>query len=215
MLTLGVTTSTRRGGVALLSDDVLVALHEYDAPDGHAERLFAAIDACLALAGVDRRAISLFACDVGPGSFTGVRVGVAAIQGAARALGAPVAGVTSLEAMASAARRLGHERVVSVLDAKKSEAFYAVYAPDCVVEPAHVRLADAASLVELERRWGAVSIGELASEIEGLAAVRHPSTDLPGAEHLARVAIGRGPHARGALLEPLYVRAPDAKPAAG
>ena len=98
---------------------------------GHAERLFEAVDAVLAQAGVERASISGLACDVGPGSFTGVRVGVASAKGMALGLGLPLAGVVSLEAMAAAAFAAGAagpgDVVVAGIDAKKGEVFVAAY----------------------------------------------------------------------------------------
>lgn len=213
MLTLGVTTSTRRGSVAILEGSKVLARQEYEAADGHAERLFASLDAALAAAGASKRDLGLIACDIGPGSFTGVRVGVAAMQGAARALAVPLVGVTSLDAMAAAARSLGIERALAILDAKKSEVFYALYAPELVLGPAHLALADIASLVAAGAEHSATAIGEYAGTALGSEGVRHASTDLPDAAFIALVALDRPRPPQGGVLEPLYVRAPDAKPA--
>lgn len=210
---LGVTTSTRRGSVALLDGDRLLAAETYEAADGHAERLFGAIDRVLAEAGVDKRSLGLIACDIGPGSFTGVRVGVAAMQGAARALRIPVVGVTSLGAMAFAARRLGHDRALCVIDAKKAEIFYALVTPELAIAPSHAPIAELEMLIALRRTHGASVFGEVAEGLAGLEPVRGPLLDLPHAELIARAAASRPIPPVNAVLEPLYVRAPDAKPA--
>lgn len=213
MLILGVTTSTRRGSVALLDGETLVASEAYEASDGHAERLFGAIDRVLAEAGVQKRSVGLIGCDIGPGSFTGVRAGVAAMQGAAKALRIPVVGVTSLEAMAMAARRLGHDRALCLIDAKKAEVFYALYTPEHSVAPSHVSIAEVETLVELRSRHGVLVFGEVAEGLVGLEPLRGPALDLPDAELIARVAAAVPRPATTAILEPLYVRAPNAKPA--
>ncbi len=87
--------------------------------------------AVLAQAGEHRGSLEGLSCDVGPGSFTGVRVGVASAKGIALGLGLPLAGVVSLEAMAAAAFATGAagpgDVVVAAVDAKKSEVFVAAY----------------------------------------------------------------------------------------
>src|SRR5262249_49911307 len=125
MNVLALSTSTPRGSAALVRDGETLAAVAYADLEGHAERIFAAIDAVLAQAGVDRGALDGTACDVGRGSFTGVRVGVSAAKGIAMALDRPLLGVTSLEAMAAAAFAAGAAAAGDVaaptIDAKKSE----------------------------------------------------------------------------------------------
>jgi tRNA threonylcarbamoyladenosine biosynthesis protein TsaB len=231
---LAVTTSSPRGGVALVEAGAVLGLAEYTDLAGHAEQLFGALDRALAAVApagsADRAAragLHGLVCDVGPGSFTGVRVGVASLKGIALATGLPLVGVGSLEAMASAAFRRGlvpaGALVLALLDAKKGEVFAAAYdaAGAEALAPRHLLRAEAAALVATLGR-PAVVVGAVASELEGLDAsiVRDPATDLPhaaeiavlGAERLARApAASLDP----ASLEPLYVRAPDAKPMAG
>src|SRR5687767_14324589 len=97
MALLALTTSTGRGGVAVdPADDVWADVAGTDRvsqaalvlhADTHAERLFDSIEAALALGSVSRADVRAVACDIGPGSFTGVRVGVAAAKGICLALG--------------------------------------------------------------------------------------------------------------------------------
>ncbi|HVY47083.1 MAG TPA: tRNA (adenosine(37)-N6)-threonylcarbamoyltransferase complex dimerization subunit type 1 TsaB, partial [Minicystis sp.] len=129
MRVLGLSTSTSRGSAAGAITDgraARVAGHGgYVDLAAHAERVFEAIDAALAAAGLDRSALDAIACDVGPGSFTGVRVGLASAKGIAMALGLPLVGVGSLEAIADEAFRAGglpeDAIVLAALDAKKAE----------------------------------------------------------------------------------------------
>ncbi len=107
MKVLAISTSTPRGSAALVRDGEAVAAVAYVDLQGHAERIFQAIEAVLAQSGETRRSLDGLACDIGPGSFTGVRVGVASTKGIALGLGLPLAGVTSLEAMAAAAFAAG------------------------------------------------------------------------------------------------------------
>ena len=104
MKVLALSTSTPRGSAAVLEGDRVLGAASYEDLAAHAERLFSAIDEALRAAGVARNAIEQLACDVGPGSFTGVRVAVSAAKGIALALGARVVPVASLEAMAFARR---------------------------------------------------------------------------------------------------------------
>lgn len=233
MRLLALSTSTPRGGAALLAvdpqGDRLLAAVAYEDLRGHAERIFGAIDEVLATAGLARSDIQALGCDVGPGSFTGVRVAVASAKGIALALALPVAGVSSLEAMAAAAFAEGAARpgdlVVPVLDAKKNELFLAAFdAPGAPPSspPQHLaRDAVPAAVEALAAGRRLVVVGEAADLEAPLRPylARGPALDLPDAAWIGRVALGRlrasaaaGEH-DAALLEPLYVRAPDAKPA--
>src|SRR5437773_1126314 len=132
MLWLAISTSTRRGSVALLEQGEVLAEAPYEDLRGHAERVVAAIERAFATARRNRDGLNGIACDVGPGSFTGVRVGVSLAKGIALGLDVPAVGVGSLEAMAAAAfgtnRAVDGDAVVPVLDAKKGEVFLAAYA---------------------------------------------------------------------------------------
>ena len=88
--------------VAVVRDDVCLA-HYREEGRGQAATLLPAIAAVLQQAGIDRRALSMIAVTVGPGSFTGVRVGLAAARGLALALGVPLAGITTTAALLAAA----------------------------------------------------------------------------------------------------------------
>jgi tRNA threonylcarbamoyladenosine biosynthesis protein TsaB len=192
----------------------------YDGGTFHAERLFLAIDAALRAAGAQRGDLAALACDIGPGSFTGVRVGVASCQGVALGLGLPVFGVGSLEAMARAARDdgAGDVPILAVLDARKEEVFAAVLDPGglAVWGPEHLGRERAHELKERAEQLGATIVGAMAAEL-GLQRVRRGAAlDLPDALAVAQLAsfqlTERGAAAGDpARLEPRYVRAPDAK----
>ncbi len=226
MIVLGVSTSSARGTVAVAQDGAILARVAYDGGTSHAERLFAAIDAALASAGVTRAALGAVACDVGPGSFTGVRVGVSACQGIALGLGLPAVGIGSLEAMACAARDEGIDRpVLALLDAKKGEVFAATYAAsgEALWGPLHAarERADEVAAEAAGVSAEAVVVGVIAESLRCFAAPRRgDALDLPDAAAVAREACARLAASQdlapfdAARLEPLYVRAPDAKPTA-
>jgi tRNA threonylcarbamoyladenosine biosynthesis protein TsaB len=227
MKILALSTSTPRGSAVILEDGAVLGTGGYVDLQGHAERLFEAIDRALAAAGLDRGALGAIAVDQGPGSFTGVRVGVASAKGIALGLAVPLAGVISLEAMAAAAFGEGaataDDVVVAAIDAKKEEVFVAAYAlvdgalralapPRCAP-----RAPEALTIPGETRRI--VIIGEVVASLDppppGLA--RGPALDLPDAAWVGRLAairLAAGDPGDPALLEPLYVRPPDAKPLA-
>jgi tRNA threonylcarbamoyladenosine biosynthesis protein TsaB len=227
MRLLAISTSTPRGSAAVLDASGVLGICTYADLEGHAERIFLAVEQALASAGLSRDALTAFACDVGPGSFTGVRVGVAAAKGMALGRGAPLVGAGSLEAMAFAAFASGaagpDDLVVSALDAKKNELFLAGYdaalAP--VLAPCHVPIGEAASVVlgVAAKPGGALRVvGEVAASVAGLGPLllRGAAFDLPDAAAIGRVALGRIGLGAGdpELVEPVYVRPPDAKPMA-
>lgn len=100
MLVLALDTTTRAGSVALARDDDLVEAWSGDAARTHAARLPGDVLALLARHGVRLAEIDLYAVAAGPGSFTGLRIGIAAIQGFAFANQKPTVGVSALEALA-------------------------------------------------------------------------------------------------------------------
>ena len=129
MWLLALETTTQEGSVALLRDDTVVAVRHGDPALSHAERFPADFSALLAEAGLAPGAIDVFAVATGPGGFTGLRIGMAAIQGLALALDRPAAGVPSLAALAWAA--LDNDRALwragAWLDASRGEVFAAAY----------------------------------------------------------------------------------------
>lgn len=128
---LAIESSGPVASVALIEAGQVVVRRRNVEPHTHAERLLHLVDACLAEASVDKRDLDRIAVGVGPGSFTGLRVGIALAQGLALGLGATLVGVPSLSAMAMAARNEAEERTLCpVVDARRTEVFAAAYAPD-------------------------------------------------------------------------------------
>jgi tRNA threonylcarbamoyladenosine biosynthesis protein TsaB len=127
MLTLALDTTAECGSIALAeSSDVTGIREEFllEAPRGFSMVLFGAIEGLLARHGVTLHDIDLFAGASGPGSFTGVRVGLAAIKGLAEVLGKPAVAVSNLAAIAE----LGSAPLRAVIiDAHRGEVFAALY----------------------------------------------------------------------------------------
>ncbi len=130
MLILGIDTSLAILSVALLRDASLVSAIAMEGKSSRNEKLLPAIDWMLSESGTDRREIDLFAVTRGPGSFTGVRIGLATVQGMAIALGKPVCAMSTHEAIAPAA---GRWAVVD--DAGRGELYVSLFEDGREVEP--------------------------------------------------------------------------------
>jgi tRNA threonylcarbamoyladenosine biosynthesis protein TsaB len=178
---------------------------------GHAERLMAVIDKALDEASVDVRAIGRIAVVIGPGSFTGIRVGVAAARGFALSLGIECVGVTTLEALAG--KYLDEHPgapVVVAMDAKREEIYAQAFFPDGSPsnEPA------ALSAEAVRQLAGKVAGGVTGSGSGKLDDAM--SVTLPDRFDIGMVArIGASKVAVGERPKPLYLRGPDAKPQTG
>ncbi len=125
-LLLALESALRTPGVALLRDGELVAEITLPATQPVSEQLLPGIDHLLALCGSALDAVDAFAVSIGPGSFTGLRVGVATVKGLAFGGAQPVAAVSTLAALACAAGSPG-DVVAAVLDARRGEVYAGVY----------------------------------------------------------------------------------------
>jgi len=187
---------------------------------GHAAQLLPLARALLDHAGLRFADLRRIGVGVGPGTFTGLRIGVATARALAQGSGAELAAVSTLRALAAAA---GHDGpVLAVLDARRGEAFAAAYrGADELLAPAAVRPAALAGLIagrpEPPRTWIAVGDGAIAfrQQLEP-AAVTVPADGNPchrvSAVAICRLAAQGAPTARDALV-PEYVRLPDAEEA--
>lgn len=177
---------------------------------GHAERLLPMIEEAMAEAGLDYAALDGLAVTVGPGTFTGVRIGLATARGFALATGLPLVGVTTLEAMAAA--HGGAAPVAAVLGAGRDRVYLQVFGADGgpVGPPEAVTMADAAALLPR----GARVVGDVAERLAALVDDAVAVAALPDAETVAAIAVGRlaAGAPQGGPPVPLYVRSPDAKP---
>jgi tRNA threonylcarbamoyladenosine biosynthesis protein TsaB len=127
MRVLAIETSTTLASVALVESGMLVLSRSHARPKQSAERLLPMIAELLAEAGWQRSDVARLGVSVGPGSFTGLRVGIACAQGLALGLGVPLLGVTSLRAMARAVPQSIPGVRCPVLDARRREVFVGGY----------------------------------------------------------------------------------------
>ncbi|HSR10897.1 MAG TPA: tRNA (adenosine(37)-N6)-threonylcarbamoyltransferase complex dimerization subunit type 1 TsaB, partial [Thermodesulfobacteriota bacterium] len=132
MIVLALETATLAGSVALVdagdgeTGRRIIGENTLSNPETHSARLMPGIDRLLKEASLTIRDIGGIAVSIGPGSFTGLRIGVATAKGLAYALGIPVAGVPTLDALA-ATRPFSPDPVCPVLDARKKEVYAALF----------------------------------------------------------------------------------------
>jgi tRNA threonylcarbamoyladenosine biosynthesis protein TsaB len=210
-LTLAVDTTGDYGSIALADESGVreeVLLHE---PQGFSHILFAEIEGLLERQGTTLREIHLFAGASGPGSFTGVRIGLAAMKGLAEVLGRKVVAVSNLEAVAS----FGTAPVrAAVIDARRGEFYAALYDAS-----GHQLIGESvlpfekflANLPETPIEWVSPDLSSFTALIAGAPCVKAPRA-VAGA--IARIAIKRnaaGLSSDPAAIEANYVRRSDAE----
>ena len=220
MIILALDTTTRDGSIAVLHDDVVRAERIGDGSVTHGQRLPNEVAGVLSAAGVGIHDVDLLAVACGPGSFTGLRIGIATVQGLAVSLDRRVVPVSTLEALARAAIN-PHHPIATWMDAQRGEVFAALYGPegkDQLIPPV-----SAAPSVVLNAWARDVDLGMLTFVGDGavhhLDAIRRdagesvivlPPPALAGlvgqiaAENPARAVL---PHA----VVPIYVRKSDAE----
>ena len=147
-LILALDTSRLKGSVAIVRGTHTICELLFDASDTHSATLMPAIDICVKTAGPGLDEIDLFAVVTGPGSFTGLRIGLATIKALASIRKRPVALVSSLESIAGTFPYCS-EMVVPVLDARRSEIYIGAYDtsdgyPEEVIPPQAIRPGDVA-----------------------------------------------------------------------
>jgi tRNA threonylcarbamoyladenosine biosynthesis protein TsaB len=225
MRVLALDTTNRVGSVALVEDDRVVDERAGDASRNHGERL----PAELADLGAPWPTIDVFAVASGPGSFTGLRIGIATMQGLAIVTGRPVLGVSALEALAqlASATAAPGTLIAPWIDAQRGEVFSALYrttgapmfTPERLVE---LEAPAAASPAATLAAWSAHDVPSMIFAGEG--AVRYvpalgcgdaatrmaaPALLAGAIGRMAAVSAARGLAVSPAALHPLYVRRPD------
>ena len=129
MKILAVDTATSACSVALAEDGGTIAELNFFRGQTHSKHLTGMVDALLDVAAVKIEAVDAYAVDSGPGTFTGLRIGMAAIKGLATATGKPVVGVSSLDVLAGQAGSFsGH--ICCMIDARRGEVYTAHYVTD-------------------------------------------------------------------------------------
>jgi tRNA threonylcarbamoyladenosine biosynthesis protein TsaB len=194
MLTLAFDTANDVATSALVRDGEVLGERT-----GRAVSVLADADELLRAAGAAPSDLDLLAVGVGPGSFTGVRIGLSAARGIGLALDLPVAGVSTLAALAA-----GAPGAVPVIDARRGEVFTVVSGHVRGLTPDMVEVDEGTVLVGS----GAVRYRDVFEASGGVVPPDDDERHLPRARFHAQLAGAGGP---AELVEPIYVRAPDAK----
>lgn len=210
-LVLAIDTTTEFGSLALADGDTVLAVEPLQSPDGYGHVLFEHIAALLAARNLDLSDIALFAAAAGPGTFTGIRVGLAAAKGLAAALGKPAAGISNLQALAL----LGEgPRRAAVLDARRGEIYGAVYDGNARPLTPETVTPFAAWLETLPEEPSSFVFSDAEPFAAALDASRFAGTPRISAGRLLAGAVARLAWAQAgdpALLDANYVRRSDAE----
>jgi tRNA threonylcarbamoyladenosine biosynthesis protein TsaB len=218
MRLLAVDTTTRWAGAALLDGGDVRGEVRLREDGGHSATVLPAVEALLGFLGLVPSDIDVFAAAVGPGSFTGVRVGVSTVQGLALAAGRPCVGVSTLEALA-AKMRGASATLVPLVDAyREDQVFAARYDGDLVEQEAPACVVPRDLLDRLPA--GAAFLGDGALRHRGLIRERRPDAVFPERSLFLAAAVGlvaerrfaAGAAVEAAALRPLYLRAADIRP---
>jgi tRNA threonylcarbamoyladenosine biosynthesis protein TsaB len=223
VLILGIDTATDQVGCALGGHEGVVAQEHLLAPRRHAETLAPQIEAMCALSGLPLAKVGAIAVDIGPGLFTGLRVGFTTAVTLASTLDVPMIGMTSLDLLAHAAH-LTERLVVTAVDARRGEVFSALYRPvpggvQQVSPPAVVRPEELASDLQA-RNEDCLLVGDGAERHRDVfAGVDHARLGGPDLAHPSAAVLVGLAHPRALReefvspreLAPLYLREPDAQ----
>jgi tRNA threonylcarbamoyladenosine biosynthesis protein TsaB len=219
MLLLGLDTATLTASVAAWRDGAVAAAGEARA-ETHSEKLLPLVDDVLRRAGARPADLDAVACGAGPGSFTGLRIGLATAKGLCFALGRPLVMVSSLAALAAGGATPG-ALVLAVLDAKKREVYAGIYddalvpaAPEVVLPPA--QLAGWARAVAGGRELvvvgdGALAYPEAAAACGRVLAGARSTPDAAAVARLAAAKLARGLVENLLTAAPTYIRASEAE----
>ena len=222
MYILGIETATKTGGISIVSENGVLAEYTLNIEATHSERLMSTVDRVLKDTGFSLANIDGFGVSIGPGSFTGLRIGLSTIKGLVFATGKPVAAVPTLKALAWNVPFSRHT-VCPLLDAKKKEVYAGLYrhiGTDYVQEmpDAVIALAEMAGTMTGEVLFTGEGARLFAEDIKkhfGDRAHFAPlSSSVPSAASVAEIALmmlkggqQTGPDA----LVPMYIRRPEAE----
>lgn len=217
MIVLGLDAAGAGCGVAVRRDGEVVAARTEPMAQGHAVRLMPLVLEVLAEAGIMPGDIDLFGVTTGPGSFTGLRVGLAAVGGLALGAGRKIVGIPSFDAVLADLGPVAAGSILVALDGRRAEPFARLFAAAGAPlgEPLCLPAAELAALIPagpLTVTGDGVHL--LLPALAGRADMRHAGQSAIDPAIVARLAEERADQAREGPPPPLYVRSPDAVPLA-
>lgn len=216
MLVLAVDTTTASGSVAVGDAERVLGELRLTSPTPHSVRLLPGVEFLLAGLGLAPGNLEGYAVAVGPGSFTGLRVGLSTVQGLALSSGRPCLGVSALDLWAERMRGAA-PRLAAMMDAFRGDVFAALYDAEARPLGEALRIEPRAFLANVPP--GAAFLGDWVTHHEREVRGAHPDAVLPRrspflAGTLARVAAARlvaGERGDPATLRPLYLREADTR----
>ena len=222
MYILGIETATKTGGVAIVSEGGVIAEYTLNIEVTHSERLMSTVDRVLKDTGLTLANMDGYGVSIGPGSFTGLRIGLSTIKGLAFTTGKPVAAVPTLKALAW---NIPFSRypVCPLLDARKKEVYAALFRHDgrnTVQEMSDsvISLAELAGRITGEVLFTGEGALLFADEINMMFSDRAHfaplSSSVPSAASVAEIALimlTSGQQVDPDALVPKYIRRPEAE----
>jgi tRNA threonylcarbamoyladenosine biosynthesis protein TsaB len=229
MLVLAIDTTTRQGSLALSRDGGVLATYAGDAAITHGERLPGDVRRILDAHGFQIADVDLFAVASGPGSFTGLRIGIATMQGLALANGKSLVGISALDAICDAISSplnpepsvlSPREEVAVWMDAQRGQVFSARYSGGAAVEAAFVDKPSAILAQWTRERAcpnmfagdGALAYADLIHAVDASVRIVDPVPPLaPSIARLAEMEIRQHVVSSPDAIRPIYIRRSDAE----
>lgn len=222
MIILGIETATMTGGLAIIDSGKLISEYTLSMKTTHSSRLMPELDWMLRDASLDKKQIECIAISIGPGSFTGLRIGLATAKGLAMGLDVPLVGIPTLDALANNIPYPIYQ-ICAILDARKKEVYSAFYKNenDILARKSNYDVMFPDELVKRIKEktiivGDAIGVyGDFLKEKLGEFAVFAPASQrLPRASVIAEMGIKRleaGDVLNLASSEPIYIRPSDAE----
>ena len=214
MLVLGINTSTKVGTVALYhSETGLISEVNLNIKLNHSDTVMTSIDSLFQLSGYTIKDVEKIAVSTGPGSFTGIRVGVGAAKGMAYSLGVPIVGINELDLIAHMAG-ITDKKIIATIDARKERVYYTDYSFDAngsIVRNTQYKDGEISKLIEEYSNEDLLFLGDASiiyrERLKELAGDRAyfnlKSLSIPRASAMAEMAVNMEPHDL-VHLEPYY-----------
>jgi len=211
LLILAVDTTTLRGSAAIVENQSVVGEVRLISRDQHSRRILPAIEFLLGSLGIGPNDVKAYAVTIGPGSFTGLRVGLSTVQGLALASGRACIGVPTLDVLATRIRGVSPE-LVAMVDAYRDQVYAAVYDIDARLRGSYVVEAPESFLRRVSE--GAAFIGDGAQRSRAKIHALQPKSTFPERSLylagtlgvLAHVRLEAGQGVAPEALRPLYLR---------
>ncbi len=212
---LAVETTTTVCSVALAENNRILAKKSVDNGYSHAENVTPFIQSLLHQAGISTKQLSVVAVSQGPGSYTGLRIGVSTAKGLCYALNIPLIAVDTLKAMTLGVKHQPYDFFVPMIDARRMEVYAAVYDKNLnPIQTVRPEIITEQSFRSLLQQGKTVFFGNGASKCKDI--IEHPNAcfdtqnGLPDAQNIARLAFEKYKNRQFenlAYFEPLYLKA--------